>query len=326
VLYRIGRLPDPLAWPPWDYVGTGRFDDPAGEFRVLYATVQRRTGFLETLARFRPSLEVLAALEGVENTDEPFPMPQVPADWYHARAIGRLRLRTRQRWLDLRGAPLCRAGAVMARPSVSNSTPFVRRIIKKEVRLPMGTVVSDISISLDGYITGPNDRPDQGLGEGGRVLHEWIFKDPATFPKLMAGLRASTGALIMGRRSYENAEGWGDEPPFHLPIFVVTHRSHERVEKKGGTRFTFVTDGLESALRQARTVAGDRDVGVHGGSVARQLLRAGLLDELKLHIVPVLLGAGNRLFEDGELQRIDLESVSANPTPDVIHLHYRVSR
>ena len=101
-LYRMGRHPDPLAWPPWEYVGSGRFDDPAGKFRVLYATVQRRTAFLETLAHFRPSLDVLAALEAVENTDEPLARPEVPADWYRARAIGRLRLVTRQHWLDLR--------------------------------------------------------------------------------------------------------------------------------------------------------------------------------------------------------------------------------
>jgi RES domain len=101
-LYRIGRQPDPLAWPPWEYVGSGRFDDPAGEFRVLYATVQRRTAFFETLARFRPSLDVLGALQGVENTNEPIPTPRVPVEWYHTRAVGRLRLATRQRWLDLR--------------------------------------------------------------------------------------------------------------------------------------------------------------------------------------------------------------------------------
>lgn len=101
-LFRIGRRPDPLAWPPWEYVGSGRFDDPAGEFRVLYATAQRRTAFLETLAHFRPSLDVLAALRAVENTREPLPAPRVPAEWYRARAVGRLRLVTRQQWLDLR--------------------------------------------------------------------------------------------------------------------------------------------------------------------------------------------------------------------------------
>lgn len=101
-LYRIGRRPDPLAWPPWEYVGSGRFDDPVGEFRVLYATAQRRIALLESLARFRPSLDVLAALQAVENTNEPIPAPQVPAEWYHARAVGRLRLATHQQWLDLR--------------------------------------------------------------------------------------------------------------------------------------------------------------------------------------------------------------------------------
>lgn len=101
-LYLIGRRPDPLAWPPWEYVGSGRFDDPAGKFRVLYATAQRRAAFLETLAHFRTSLDVLAALQAVENTNEPIPPPQVPAEWYHARAVGRLRLATRQLWLELR--------------------------------------------------------------------------------------------------------------------------------------------------------------------------------------------------------------------------------
>jgi hypothetical protein len=102
LLYRIARRPDPLAWPPREYAGSGRFDDPAGEFRVLYATVQRRTAFLETLARFRPSLAVLKALQAVENTNEPVSAPSIPAEWYHMRAVGRLRLVTRQRWLDLR--------------------------------------------------------------------------------------------------------------------------------------------------------------------------------------------------------------------------------
>jgi hypothetical protein len=101
-LYRIGGRPDPLAWPPWEYVGSGRFDDPAGEFRVLYATAQRRTAFLETLAHFRPSLDVLTALQAVQNTDEPIPTPRVPTEWYPTRAVGRLRLATRPRWLDLR--------------------------------------------------------------------------------------------------------------------------------------------------------------------------------------------------------------------------------
>jgi RES domain len=101
-LYRIGRLPDPLAWQPWEYVGSGRFDDPVGEFRVLYAAAQRRAAFIETLAPFRPSLEALVALQGVMNTDELLPIPVVPPHWYRGRAVGRFRLAPHQRWLDLR--------------------------------------------------------------------------------------------------------------------------------------------------------------------------------------------------------------------------------
>lgn len=106
-LYRIGRLPDPLAWPPWEYVGSGRFDDPARDFRVLYAAAQRRAAFIETLATFRPSLEALAALQEVTGTEEPLPVPLVPPDWYRGRAVGRFRLAPRQRWLDLRSLETC---------------------------------------------------------------------------------------------------------------------------------------------------------------------------------------------------------------------------
>ncbi|HZU12274.1 MAG TPA: dihydrofolate reductase family protein [Chloroflexota bacterium] len=190
----------------------------------------------------------------------------------------------------------------------------------------MGKIVSDISISLDGYFVGPNDGPEHPLGEGGDVLHEWIFRSPDTFPELMADLQQSTGAIVMGRRSYELANGWGEEPPFRLPIFVVTHRPHPRLEKKGGTSFTWVTDGLESAMQQARAAAGDRAIAIHGGSVAQQLLRAGLLDELRLHIIPVLLGAGKRFFEDGALPPTALELVNERADDTAVHLHYRAAR
>ncbi len=198
----------------------------------------------------------------------------------------------------------------------------------------MGKLISDISISLDGYITGPNDRPEEPMGEGGRVLHEWYFREypgpdgrpVRAFEEVMAGVRESTGALLMGRRSYDIAEGWGEEPPFHMPIFVLTHRPHETLAKKGGTTFFFVSAGLESGVHQALAAAGDRVVGVHGGSATRQCLRAGLLDELILHVVPVLLGAGNRFFEEGGLHRIDLEPLSVSETYGVTHLRYRVLR
>jgi dihydrofolate reductase len=196
----------------------------------------------------------------------------------------------------------------------------------------MGKMISDISISLDGYVAGPNDRPEEPMGEGGGVLHEWYFREypgpdgrpTRAFDEVMDQVQRSTGALLMGRRSYDIAEGWSEEPPFHMPIFVLTHRPHPTLTKKGGTTFTFVTDGLESGVRQALAAAGDHAVAVHGGGATRQCLRAGLLDELILHVVPVLLGAGNRLFEDGGPHRVDLEPVSVTEAHGVTHLRYRV--
>jgi dihydrofolate reductase len=213
------------------------------------------------------------------------------------------------------------------------STPLRERQHSEEQE-PMGKLISDISVSLDGYIAGPNDRPEAPLGEGGEVLHEWYFREQLgpdgrptrAFDEAMDQVRTSTGALLMGRRSYDIAEGWGDEPPFHMPIFVLTHRAHPTVTRKGGTTFTFVTDGLESGVRQALAAAGDRAVGVHGGGATRQCLRAGLLDELILHVVPVLLGAGNRFFEEGEPNRVDLEPLSVHETLGVTHLRYRVRK
>ena len=188
----------------------------------------------------------------------------------------------------------------------------------------MAKTVSDMSISLDGFITGPDDSPEHGLGKGGDVLHEWIFREPGAFEEIFASARASTGSILMGRHSYEVAHGWGEEPPFQMPVFVLTHKPQATIAKKGGTTFHFVTDGLESALRQAEEAAGDRNVGVHGATVAQQLLRIGRLDEIYLHLVPVLLGAGKRLFGEGDLRRVDLELVSSEPGDQVLHLRYRV--
>ncbi len=188
----------------------------------------------------------------------------------------------------------------------------------------MAKAVSDMSISLDGFITGPDDTPEQGLGRGGEVLHEWIFREPGTFDQIFATARVETGCIMMGRHSYEVADGWGEEPPFQMPIFVLTHKPQASLSKKGGTTFHFVTDGLESGLRQAEEVAGDRNIGVHGATVAQQLLRIGRLDELRLHVVPVLLGEGKRLFEEGDLRRVDLELISSEPRDGVLHVGYRV--
>jgi dihydrofolate reductase len=211
----------------------------------------------------------------------------------------------------------------------------------------MGKVVLDISTSLDGYVAGPNPSLEQPLGEGGERLHEWIVGlaswreshgreggEANADSDLVAEGVGSTGAVVMGRRMFSGGSGpweddpradgwWGEDPPFRKPVFVVTSHAREPLPKQGGTTFTFVTDGVESAVEQARAAAGDKDVSVAGGaSVAQQILRAGLLDEMQLHIAPVLLGGGTRLFEhgpDGWLERIHLVD-----SPAVTHLRYRV--
>lgn len=190
----------------------------------------------------------------------------------------------------------------------------------------MARTVSDMSISLDGFITGPDDTPEHGLGRGGEVLHEWLFRKPGVFEEIIATGRATIGAIMMGRHSYEVAHGWGDEPPFRMPIFVLTHKAEAPIHKQGGTTFTFVTEGLESALSQAEAAAGDRLIGIHGATVAQQLLRIGRLDEISLHVIPVLLGVGKRLFQDGDFKRVDLELINSEPREGVLHVRYRVKR
>lgn len=207
----------------------------------------------------------------------------------------------------------------------------------------------NISISLDGFVAGPNQSAESPLGEGGEQLHEWaIVLEAWRKPHGLDGgeVNESTpfmeeafenvGAIVMGRNMFGGGEGpwgedpwegwWGDEPPFHMPVFIVTHHGREPVAKEGGTTFTFVTDGIESALEQARAAAGGRDVGLGGGAnVAQQYLKAGLVDELQLHVVPILLGAGTRLFDDLGGAGIRLECTRAVAAPGVTHLEYQVS-
>jgi dihydrofolate reductase len=214
----------------------------------------------------------------------------------------------------------------------------------------MTKVIYETSMSLDGLTTGPNPRHEEPLGDGGEGLHEWVFglaawREPHGMPggdtgpdnDLLEESIAATGAVVMGRRMFsggegpwkddENADGWwGDDPPFHVPVFVLTHHAREPVSKQGGTTFTFVTDGIESALEQARAAAGDRNVGISGGaSVGGQYLRAGLLDEVFVHVAPVVLGEGVRIF-GGPLgnEPLGLEPVEAIASPAVTHLRYRV--
>ena len=195
-----------------------------------------------------------------------------------------------------------------------------------------------MSISLDGFVAGPDQGPADPVGVGGLKLHEWHWhadepgheQDVAARDALL-GLR---GAYIMGRNMFGPVRGewdqdwrgwWGDEPPYHAPVFVLTHYPHEPIEMKGGTTFHFVPDGFAAALAQARAVAGDRGVDIAGGAAtARQAFAAGAIDELVLDIVPVLLGRGERLF-DGVADP-GLTPVEVTHSPRATHIRYRVGR
>jgi dihydrofolate reductase len=206
----------------------------------------------------------------------------------------------------------------------------------------------EISMSLDGFIAGPNQSEEHPLGIGGKQLHEWVFKLAAwrkphgleggevnPSGELVERSLENIGSVVMGRNMFGGGPGpwgedpwdgwWGEDPPFHTPVFVLTHHAREPLEKQGGTTFFFVTDGIESALEQAKQVAGSKDVSLGGGAnVAQQYLAAGLLDELQLNIVPVLLGDGSRLFENIARTDIQLEPLQVIQAPDVTHLEYRV--
>jgi dihydrofolate reductase len=209
----------------------------------------------------------------------------------------------------------------------------------------MSQVTCQISISLDGFAAGPDQSPDEPLGKGGERLHDWVIAteswrrqhgreggergdDSDVIDEVVEGV----GAYIMGRRMFGGGEGpwdetwtgwWGEDPPFHVPVFVLTHHAREPLPMEGGTTFNFVTDGIESALEQARAAAGEGDIAIAGGASAiQQYLRAGLLDELYLHIVPILLGSGERLLED--VGDSTLEPVKVVGSPAVTHVKYRV--
>lgn len=212
----------------------------------------------------------------------------------------------------------------------------------------MGRFRLQIAMSLDGFVAGPNQSVENPLGEGGMRLHEWAFalaawRRPhgreggevnASSAVVEESLR-NVGATIMGRNMFGGAGSWeehpwdgwwGEEPPFHTPVFVLTHHPRAPLAKRGGTTFTFVTDGVESALEQAQAAAGDGDVVLAGGArVAQQYLNAGLLEEVRIDLVPVLLGAGARLFEHVAADAAALELTRAVQAPGVAHLFYRVA-
>ena len=213
----------------------------------------------------------------------------------------------------------------------------------------MGKLKLDISMSLDGYVAGPNQTLEEALGEGGEQLHDWALPtkafqeahgreggetgiDSDVIDEVFSGV----GASIMGRRMFSGGEGpweddpnangwWGDDPPFDGAVFVLTHHERESLEL-GKSTFHFVTDGIESALRRAREAAGDADIAIGGGAnAAQQYLAAGLLDEIRLHVVPVLLGGGVRLFDGpaaGTASRLELTRSIESPT-GTMHLTYR---
>lgn len=200
----------------------------------------------------------------------------------------------------------------------------------------MTAVVLDMSMSLDGFVTGPDPREGQPLGEGGERLHEWMFSkasqpgvpprqdEAAEFSSAVAlELFATTGAVLMGRRMFDLGIGpWGDTP-FPVPCFVLTHRPHEDVVMASGT-FTFVTAGLTTALDRARAAADGKNVLAHSPDVAQQLMRADLLDEVQLHLVPILLGTGRRLFDHTGQAGRQLELTGVIEAPGVTHLRYRL--
>jgi dihydrofolate reductase len=210
----------------------------------------------------------------------------------------------------------------------------------------MGRLKTSISMSLDGYVAGPDESRENPLGLGGEQLHEWVvplraFREGhgeeggevnASTP-VAEGILGNVGATIMGRNMFGGGPGpwgddpwkgwWGDDTPFHHPVFVLTHHAREPLELQGGTTFHFVTEGVESALGRARDVAGDKDVSVGGGAEAvQQYLAAGLLDEILVSVVPVLLGGGARLFENLGEATTRLEQTEVIEAPGVTHVRY----
>lgn len=193
----------------------------------------------------------------------------------------------------------------------------------------MSKVILGMSMSLDGFVTGPNVTREQQLGDGGQILHQWLDEPDTRDTELLAAMGDGLGSILMGRLSYDLAEGdggWGDGGPAGpAPCFVLTHNPPPSESVRAPSVFTFVTDGIHSAVKQAKAAAGDRVVGVHGASAAQQCLAAGLMDEIQLHLVPVLLGGGTRMFDHlgGQFQ---LKRTNVVETPNATHLRFRVIR
>ncbi len=194
----------------------------------------------------------------------------------------------------------------------------------------MPKVLMEMSVSLDGYATGPDVSAEEPMGRDGDRLHEWMFegRSGAEIEAYENDHFSGIGAVIVGRRMADlGIVHWGDEPTFHAPVFVVTHRPAETIVKKGGTSYVFVTTGIDEALRLAREAAGSLDVMVQGGpDIARQFFEAGALDEIRLNIVPLILGAGTRLFDNTAPPNFTLRPTAAANSPRVTHLTYVVEQ
>jgi dihydrofolate reductase len=213
----------------------------------------------------------------------------------------------------------------------------------------MGKIFADISMSLDGFIAGPNPTLEEPLGRGGEALHDWVVRLAAwrkphgmsggeTGPEgdVMEESITNLGAVIMGRKMFNGGDGpwekdpnpdgwWGDTPPFHVPVFVLTKHKREKVTKEGGTSFTFVTDGIQSAFTQAKKAAGDKNISISGGAnTIQQFIKAGLLDELQIHMVPILLNGGTPLLTN--LDDTNFEKIRVIDSPLVIHLKFRIKK
>jgi dihydrofolate reductase len=201
----------------------------------------------------------------------------------------------------------------------------------------VGVILLNMSMSLDGFIAGPGVDVDRPMGEGGERLHEWLFQGDSDRAVAADGnspngvdaqvareFATATGAVVIGKRMFDVGVGlWGDTP-FPVPSFVLTHEAREQLVMKSAA-FTFVTDGIDSAVRQAQAAAGDKDVLVMGGaSIAQECLRAGIVDEIQIQLVPVLLGAGTRLFDHLSPGHIELERTRLIESPHVTHLRFRV--
>jgi dihydrofolate reductase len=193
----------------------------------------------------------------------------------------------------------------------------------------MGKVVFDISMSLDGFMTAANRRPEEPMGDGGQRLHQWAFGDDRRDREVLTSGVGATGAVIAGRRTYDDSVPWwgadGPTGPARVPVFVLTHEAPEDTPE-GGV-YTFVTGGIERALEQARAAAGAKDVTVMGGAeTGQQYLRAGLVDELSIHLVPVLFGSGTRMFEHLGDQHLQHEHAGVTQTAAATHLRFRIAR